>query len=79
MKSTSPGGPAGPFFHSTGGRPLLSLATNHRQAGIWVEQRSLSDKATIQSTRSVSTMFLRISPCPDWLLESDPLARTKAA
>ncbi len=31
----------------------------------------------MQSTRSASMMFLRISPSPDWLDDMEPLASTK--
>jgi hypothetical protein len=33
----------------------------------------------MQSTRSASTIALRISPSPDWLLDIEPLANTKPA
>ena len=33
----------------------------------------------MQSTRSASMMFLRISPSPDWFDDIEPLASTKPA
>ncbi len=67
------------------GRPLCGFRSpllrvrNHSQTGICVVQDSCLGRATMQSTRSASMLFLRMSPSPDWLDESEPLARTKPA
>ncbi len=52
---------------------------NQRQAGIWVVSNNWPGSAIMQSTRSASIIFRRISPSPDWLLDIDPLARTNPA
>ena len=52
---------------------------NHRHAGIWVDLNSCPGSAMMQSTRSSSMIFLRISPSPDWLDDMAPLASTNPA
>ena len=39
----------------------------------------LPGNAIMQSTRSASMMFFRISPSPDWFEDMDPFASTKPA
>ena len=70
MNSTSPSR----SLSSPARRPL---DRNHSHAEICVEWMSCPGSATMQSTGSAATMFLRISPSPDWFEDIDPLARTK--
>ena len=58
---------------------LRPFDRNHRQAGIWVDRNNCPGRAMMQSTRSASTMFFRISPSPDWLEDMDPFASTNPA
>ena len=58
---------------------LLSLARNHRQAGICVLKKSCGGSATITSTTSASTIARRISPSLFWLDDMLPLASTTPA
>ena len=57
----------------------LSLAKNHRQAGICVVRNSCGGSAIMHATRSASTMAARISPSPDCWDDIEPLARTTPA
>ena len=52
---------------------------NQRPAGIWVDLNSCPGSVMMQSTRSASTMFFRISPSPEVLEDMDPLASTNPA
>ena len=52
---------------------------NQSEAGICVFRNSLAGRFTMQSIRLFSTSALRISPSPDVLLVSEPLAKTKPA
>ena len=50
--------------------PVLSRVRNQRQTGMPVVKKSCAGMATMQSTRSASTILRRISPSPPVLLES---------
>ena len=58
--------------------PLLRVR-NQRQAGTCRHEKSWPGKATMQSTKSASMMFLRISPSPDWFDDNEPLGMMKPA
>jgi hypothetical protein len=60
-------------------RARLSLARNHRQAGICVLKNSWPGSAIITSTTSASTIAARIWPSLFWLLLMLPLASTMPA
>ena len=76
MKSVSPVRSRPPFLRFL---PVLSRVRNQRQAGIPVVRKSWAGSATMQSTRSASTIRSRISPSPPEPVESEPLAMTKPA
>ena len=60
--------------------PLRRLrARNHKHTGICVDLKSCPGSATMQSTRSASKRFLRISPSLDCADDIEPLARTNPA
>ncbi|COY13225.1 Uncharacterised protein [Mycobacterium tuberculosis] len=57
----------------------LSLAKNHRHTGIPVLRNSWVGNATMQETKSASTICARISPSPLEFDDIDPLAITTPA
>ena len=67
------------IFSKLSERISQDLFKNHKEAGICVFKNSFDGKLTMQSIRLFSINAFRISPSPDVLVVSEPLASTKPA